>query len=726
MSAIGIDLGSFRTVIAAVVRGGVEILANESSYRQTSNMIGYGKDQRLLGDQAASKIKKNYKNTACFFTRLLNCEFGSAEYKAEKKHLFTKMVAGDNNYAAYKVNYQGSNVNLSPVQVLASHFNKVLQVLQLNNINNQKDMVVTIPGYLTIDERQSIHAAGAIAGIRIVSLVEESECNVKNYGIFRRKDLTTEPRTVAFVDFGHSKTSIYFAEITNKKAKIIHEENVRHLGARDLDLALYAHLRDKFEEETNNNTDENPKAKLRLLQAIEKCRKVLSANTDASCSVEFLMDDEDFSTNVTREEFEKIGSHIFGKFREAVRSAILNSGIAANILHSVEILGGASRIPLIQQIICEELKQKEVSRTLDQTESCARGAAIKAAEKSPNFQVAEFAVKSINKHNIRCNYLMFKQSENTVKEMTGVLFKKGCKLPSTMSVSVGKTLQSKLHVYYDEPVPARTARDIFDVNTAEAKPKEEDFKLVLRAVLGEDGIPVFKGADLEEYYIEEVKKPIEKKKTEEKPAEGGMQEEGKTEETAAAGGDAESKMQEEEPEYEIKKVKKTRITHLQTNNQIAPLYPEHVIQNLRSQEQNMLNQDNQIVLRHKTRNDLEARVYEAKAAVNEGWAVFINPDEAKHINGKAEELELWLYDEGMDATTDVYQQNLGLLNSLCQPVEDRAAAHKTFGEAIGYLGGKIQQYSGKVEENVSFFKKTMNFLHIQVRALFLTDDRIND
>lgn len=707
MSAIGVDIGSSRTVIAAVVRGGVDILLNESSYRSTRNMVGYGTTERLLGDLAFAKLMRNYKNTPAFFTRLLNLEFGSEEYQRERKHLFTKMVKGDMDLACYKVKYQGKNLILNPVQVLASHFNKILDVLERNNLK-QREMVVTIPGYLSIPERQSILAAGEIAGVKIVALVEESECNVKNYGIFRRKVLTDEPRTVAFVDVGHSKSSIYFAEVSKTKAKVVYEENLRHLGARDLDVELYNHFRNKFEEESNLNTDENPKSKLKMLAAIDKVRKVLSANSDASLNIEFLMDDEDFSSSITREEFEKLGVNLFNQFRTFVRTAFQNSGIKAETIHSVELLGGGCRIPLIQQIICEELNQSEISKTLDLGESCARGAAIAAAEKSPNFQVAKFAVNTINKYTIKCNYDMLKKSEGQIKQLSGTLFKKGCKLPSTMSVSVGKTPQSMLEVYYDDPVPARASKQIFRVVTDQVKPKEEDHKLILRAVLSEGGIPYFKGADLEEYYVEEVKTKIEKKES----TDSKMQEEKKEgEEMQEEGKDA-------EPEYEIKKVKKTRITKVNWKNETPPLLEKSHIEAFKKIESDMLFKDNIIKATNKARNDLETRIYAVKAAVDDQWAIYINQDERVNIQATADELEGWLYGEGEDATKEIYDQKLATLNSLCDAIEQRAASHQDFEKSVSYLGSKIQQYSGAIEQNVSFFDKCLNFLMIKVCLLF--------
>eukprot|EP01019_Chilodonella_uncinata_P003131 GABU01003981.1.p2 GENE.GABU01003981.1~~GABU01003981.1.p2 ORF type:complete len:126 (+),score=49.70 GABU01003981.1:188-565(+) len=121
------------------------------------------------------------------------------------------------------------------------------------------------------------------------------------------------------------------------------------MGARDIDLVVYDVYQKQFEQSTGNIIDENPKARMRMLEAIEKQRKVLSANEDAGCNVEYLIDEEDFSSNLTREQFEKLATPFFERFKGFLTHCLTESKINLKELHSVEVIGGATRIPMIQE-----------------------------------------------------------------------------------------------------------------------------------------------------------------------------------------------------------------------------------------------------------------------------------------------------------------------------------------------------------------------------------------
>jgi len=135
--------------------------------------------------------------------------------------------------------------------------------------------------------------------------MSETAATVLNYGIFRKKDLSDEQhRLVAFVDVGHAKTNVFFAKVKRNGAEVVMEKCIRSLGGRNFDMLLYNKYRQMFDDENNIDLNEYPKSKMRLFDAIEKQRKILSANQEANISVECLAEDLDFSTNVTREEFE--------------------------------------------------------------------------------------------------------------------------------------------------------------------------------------------------------------------------------------------------------------------------------------------------------------------------------------------------------------------------------------------------------------------------------------
>lgn len=696
MSAIGIDLGSQVSVIGVVQKGGVEIIANEASYRETSNSVGYGSSERLLGEMAKSKMKSNFKNTVTFFNRFLNLDMSSPELPYERKHTFCKIVAGKNNKVAFQVEYQGEQMVVTPEQVLGAHLQKLASILKFNQIDS-REFVLSYPNYYSQAEKESLFAAAKVANVKINRLVSETECNVKSYGIYRRGEMKDTKRVVMFVDFGHSKTSVYFSEFTNQKANVIYENHNRHLGARDIDLLVYDVYQKHFENETSNVVDEVPKARMRLLEAIERQRKVLSANEDANCNVEYLVEEDDFNYNLTRDGFEKLAKPVFDRFKGFLEHCVNESKVNMKELHSVEVIGGGTRIPLVQTIIKEVSQKEHISKTLNQSENIARGAAICAAEVSTYFKVAPYPVVMKNHYAIQCRYQV--QKEEGLVEKKGTLFKYGADIPLNMSVTLPKTKATTFEVSYEDCVPHRSTKELFLIETHPVQPKHEDFKLIIRSCVDDNFQVAIKAVELEESFVEEQKKPKEKKEKKE--------------------GDQAAP---EEEEFEIHKVKKTHTSSVKYDLKKQDFIDEKDLASWCELEINMVKRDNVILETNRARNDLESLIYNCKDKITSEWQAYITPEETQKIGSKQREVEEWMGSQGMNAGKDAYAQRVNELNDLVTPVTERQRHHGQFADSIIYFINKIHHYShesAEVEKNVSMLQKFTNFLTFKVRFFFI-------
>ena len=215
-----------------------------------------------------------------------------------------------------------------------------------------------------------------------------------DYGMFRKADLgdATNQRNVLFLDFGHSKFSLFACSFTKEEMNVLEQEYCRHIGCRDIDYHLYEFYRSIFEK-TSGGSDlsENRKAIVKLMEQIERQRKILSGNIEHDLNIEYLMDECDLQYTMRREEFEKISQPIFHSIAE-VLSKFRDNLKAKNIsLHSIELIGGGTRIPAFVNIV-KQVFGVEPSRTLNSSESVARGCALMAAIKSPLFRVADYAL----------------------------------------------------------------------------------------------------------------------------------------------------------------------------------------------------------------------------------------------------------------------------------------------------------------------------------------------
>jgi heat shock protein 4 len=247
--------------------------------------------------------------------------------------------------------------------------------------------VVSVPDYFTIHERKAMIDALSIADLSCSSLINESSAIALNYGLFRRAQFDdTKPRIVGFIDFGHADSCIFFGSFTKNNQKVISVTSERFCGAREFDYLIMEQMSALFKKKYGCDPITSPKCRIRMLEAIMKTRKILTANKEANLSIESLMEDEDLSYNLTRDEFEKIIEPVLNKFRNLLLNAIQNAvsegsnsffniEFALTDLHSVEMVGDAVRTPIIQQIV-KDTCGLEISKTLMPDECIARGTTL--------------------------------------------------------------------------------------------------------------------------------------------------------------------------------------------------------------------------------------------------------------------------------------------------------------------------------------------------------------
>lgn len=354
-------------------------------------MVGYGPAERNIGEAGNIKMKSNFKDTISYPARFLGLPHDYPMLRSEKKFCPAKCLTKDGR-VAFEVRYQGQTETVFPEQAFAAYINKLKFILQKNNFEN-KAAVLAVPTYFTQQERKAVLDAARIAEFSVTRLLNESTAIALDYGMFRKNDLdATNPRNVLFLDFGHSKFSLFACGFTNAEMNVLEQEHCRHIGCRDIDYHLYEFYRAHFEK-TSGGSDlaENRKAIVKLMEQIERQRKILSGNMEHDLNIEYLMDEYDLQYTMTRQNFEEISKPIFlgiievlTRMRDALKARNIN-------LHSIELIGGGSRIPAFVSLV-KQVFGVEPSRTLNSSESVARGCALMAAIKSPLFRVSDYAL----------------------------------------------------------------------------------------------------------------------------------------------------------------------------------------------------------------------------------------------------------------------------------------------------------------------------------------------
>ena len=651
-------MGSSRLIVAVAKKGGVEILCNESSYRLTPAIVGFG-EQRTVGDQAKNQIKKNFRNSIRYPMRFLTPR--PKEYNLEREFSFSRAKVGDRE--AYKemifnVKYNGKQEDFSSRQVVAGLFAKVKEILEVNN-SNVNEMVVSVPSFFTQTERQALMEAGNIAGIKIERLYNESTANVMNYGIFRKRDLSEDKhRIVGFVDMGHAKTSVFFAKIWKNKAQILFEKNLINVGTRNFDLNMLELYLKKFEEE--NNIDEHrdsPKVRIRLLDAIEKQRKILSANSEATCNVECLFDDLDFSYTMNREEFEKLNEEVIDKVRNLLLTTMTESKLKLKDLHSVEIIGGGARTPIVQNMITE-IMEKPVSKTLDASESISRGCAIKSAMISPLFRVVDYDIKDRSHYTIKVG-IKYKGDE---KETIKTVFREGSSFDNVVSMTINRNEEVCVRLFYEDKYDDNNLVLISSAELPPSNPVTSDFKCKLFFEMDSSGFAKILKYEVTEKSIVPVEP--ENKIEEEKPEEEKKEKED------------ESKIKEEKKEEpKTKEVFKTRKIPFKICHYLVSDDKEFA--KMLKTEEKIGQQKELIKLTHKAKYDLESFIYETRDLVqNSQNLIYLKPGERDQIEKACMEKEDWLYSEGREVDRKFYLEKKDELVNSANGLYSRKDKHQ--------------------------------------------------
>jgi molecular chaperone DnaK (HSP70) len=455
---IGIDLGSWTSKIAVAKRGGVEIITNEANFRETPCVVGYGPAERNIGEAGSIKMKSNFKDTVSYPARFLGLNPEHPWLRAEKKFCPAKCVTKDGRIA-FEVKYQGQAEQVFPEQVFAAYINKLKFILQKNNFEN-KSAVLAVPTYFTQQERKALLDAARIAEFSVTRLLNESTAVALDYGMFRKNDLdATTPRNVLFLDFGHSKFSLFACAFTNAEMSVLEQEHCRHIGCRDIDYHLYEFYRSVFEKSSGGcDLAENRKAIVKLMEQIERQRKILSGNIEHDLSIEYLMEENDLHYTMTREKFEEISQPIFKGIVEVLvrmREALKARNIS---LHSIELIGGGTRIPAFVALV-KQVFGVEPSRTLNSSESVARGCALMSAIKSPLFRVADYALHERVYYGVKF-YWNFVEGEKLLgldaslypEKQGKLIYEAGAKVPTSKTIKFTRKEAIEVLIEYEPAV----------------------------------------------------------------------------------------------------------------------------------------------------------------------------------------------------------------------------------------------------------------------------------
>jgi molecular chaperone DnaK (HSP70) len=237
-------------------------------------------------------------------------------------------------------------------------------------------MVVSIPDYFNLYQRKIILNILNISGIKCYSLLNESSAVCLSYFIHHYKSLEiNKEKIICFIDLGQSKLSLHLCSFTNKEIKILYSKSNKFIGCRDFDMKILSYL-EKIYPEQLANIKKNKKYLIKLLQSIEKNRKMITVNKESTLNFELGEDNINF--NLTREKFNEIINEDLDLFKNFISEFFSEAKVDIKKVESFEMVGDMIRNPIFQEIITEFAK-KNINKTMVADECIAQGCAFYAA-----------------------------------------------------------------------------------------------------------------------------------------------------------------------------------------------------------------------------------------------------------------------------------------------------------------------------------------------------------
>merc|ERR1719188_427106 len=265
--------------------------------------------------------------------------------------------------------YKGESRKMSAVECTAIHLTKLREITEKRCEGKMSECVIAVPSSYADVQRQALLDAATIANLKVLRVMNEHTATALAYGIYRSNDFDPEkPMTVAFCSMGISIFSVTIVQFVRGKLKVLCERSDK-VGGRELDECLMRAFAAQFQKKVGCDPLSNKKAAFKLEDAVMKTKKILSANSEASMSCECLMEDQDFGSNMTREVFEGMCQPMMDKVNAVLEKAKADSGLTIEQIDSVEIVGGACRVPWLKDMCSKAFGGRELSTTMNADES---------------------------------------------------------------------------------------------------------------------------------------------------------------------------------------------------------------------------------------------------------------------------------------------------------------------------------------------------------------------
>jgi len=617
MAVVGVDIGDYNTYISVARAGGVETIANEYSQRNTPSIVALGDKQRFMGVSAENQRNINVKNTVSFFKNFLGRSFKDPYVQQQLGNVGAEVVELTDG----KIGFSLGEKTFVPEQILGMMLTKVKEIVKTEQKEDIETCVISVPLNFTQTQRAAVLDSASLAGIPSVQIINDTTALTLAYGK-TKSDLpedASSARLVVFVDFGCGGLQSCLAAVSKHGASLLASSTSANTGGKFLDSALLDFTITEIEAKYGCEVRNNRKAVNKLRLAVEKIKKQMSANSNKlPLQIENLCEDLDVNLSLDRAKFEELIQSELEEVRRTLSSLLDSTTVKKDQIHSVELVGGSSRIPAVRQIV-QDLFGLQPSYSLNADEGVSKGCGLQAAANSNKFRTRSFEVEGVVTDTIEAVY-----THDGAQEKLTIL-EEGETAKGERTLVIKSDLPLHLAVQYGENVNINNRFiSLYQLGVEGEELKNAELELVF--TLSQQGLITLARACL--LTADESKR----RKTSEPP-----------------------------PTQIADKEVETRRKELKFSVTSLGGLPTQLLSHLTQQERTMIQADLNEVARQEARNGLEENLYKLRSEVSETSSGLESEEAVQNIRAYLDQIEAWLYEEGEDAGEEDYRETNKLL-----------------------------------------------------------------
>ncbi len=371
--AVGIDLGTTNSVIAATEAGKPTVIPNAEGSRTTPSVVAFTpQGERLVGQLARRQAILNPKGTIYSAKRFIGRHYD--EVTSEQNAVSFDVVPGQDGAVRFDVNgrqYAPEEISALVLRKLADDAGKAVG-------EKVTEAVITVPAYFNDAQRQATKDAGRIAGLEVLRIINEPTAAALAYGLDKKQN-----ETVLVFDLGGGTFDVSVLDIGDGVVEVRATAGDTHLGGDDFDRRVVDYLADEFQRDNGIDLRADPQALQRLFEAAEKAKVELSSVTQTSVSLPFVTADasgpKHLNTTLMRSTFEQITADLVERTVEPVKQAMEDAKLTDKDIDEVILVGGSTRIPAVQNLVRRLTGGKDPNMSVNPDEVVALGAAVQAA-----------------------------------------------------------------------------------------------------------------------------------------------------------------------------------------------------------------------------------------------------------------------------------------------------------------------------------------------------------